>query len=411
MSDQITSESETAANAAAPSAGTTSPAPSTKPRETLDEAIKRITAQPMHYPPFKRHEAVFRGNVVVQILRAKLTKSENGKDMIIVEGVVKRTCKLQVPASQFPANNPEGWDAFAFGENEVENQPKAAVCSVPVLPGQSVASDGSSFWPATEGQKVVGVAGRLYQIGEHFAEVFTDPTLNVPLLDENGQPQIGRHFPPLGAIDVTGYRFTYGDELTMNPDGTFFWRTERLINNVTFLGWRPGRVVAPRTGGADESLTDFVPDEDSDWVPAELLGMTGEFGAYFEKEEVKEDSKFAPRIMLVNFKLLDTRVTKVEAQTLSQKFGGLLKATRDGTKYDGRKVEEAKQRAATKGGGRAAPVAGARGGAAGAADAQRVASAPAEFCGKPCGQDKDPCMERPGHDVGPNKTACKPAPF
>ena len=402
MSDQITT-----AEGAVDSAPTNvTSANSTKPRETLDEAIKRITAQPMHYPPFKRHEAVFRGNVVVQILRAKLTKSENGKDMIIVEGVVKRTCKLQVPASQFPANNPEGWDAFAFGENEVENQPKAAVCSVPVLPGQSVASDGSSFWPATEGQKVVGVAGRLYQIGEHFAEVFTDPALNVPLLDENGQPQIGRHFPPLGAIDVTGYRFTYGDELTMNPDGTFFWRTERLINNVTFLGWRPGRVVAPRTGGADESLTDFVPDEGSDWVPAELLGMTGEFGAYFEKEEVKEDSKFAPRIMLVSFKLLDTRVTKVEAQTLSQKFGGLLKATRDGTKYDGRKVEEAKQRAATKGGGRTVPVR-----AAGAADAQRVASAPAEFCGKPCGQDKDPCMERPGHDVGPNKTACKPAPF
>ena len=42
MSDQITSESETAANAAAPSAGATSTAPSTKPRETLDEAIKRI---------------------------------------------------------------------------------------------------------------------------------------------------------------------------------------------------------------------------------------------------------------------------------------------------------------------------------------------------------------------------------
>ena len=135
MSDQITSESETAANAAAPTSATSA----TKPRETLDEAIKRITAQPMHYPPFKRHEAVFRGNVVVQPLRAKLTKSENGKDMIIVEGVVKRTCKLEVPASQFPANNPEGWDAFAFGENEVENQPKAAVCSVPVLPGQPVA--------------------------------------------------------------------------------------------------------------------------------------------------------------------------------------------------------------------------------------------------------------------------------
>ena len=395
-------------------------APTNLARETLEQARTRILAAPMSYPPFKRHEAAFRGNVIVRILRCKFSKSESGKDQILVEGVVVRTKKIDLPPSQYPANNPEGWDAFGFTEQEVERRPKQAVCSAVVRPGQAVVSDGNEFRPAREGEKASGVAARYYDVGEHWAQDFDDAALNVPLLDGEGQPQIGRHFAPLGPMDVTGYRFTYGDELTANPDGSYFWRTERLVNNVTFLGWRPervnkakglnGGVVLDAKGNAvDFSFGDFVPEDGKDWVAAEDLGMTGEFGAYFEKEEVKEDSKFAPRLMLVSFKLLDTRVTKTEAVATGSKFAGLLKATRGGDKYDGRKVEAAKERAADRGAGQGARRADRT--AADRADAGRVAGAPAEFCGKPCGRDKDPCMEKPGHDVGMNKTPCKPAPF
>lgn len=374
MSDENTTpENPGATENAAPNAPvTTETAAPLVPPETLEQAKARILALPLTYPPFRRHEAAFRGSVVVEILRGKLSKSDTGADQILVEGVVKRTQKIPGPVAQYPASNPQGWDMFGFAETEVE---------APLVDEQG-----------------------------H------------PVLDEEGKPRFARKFPELGHVDVTGHRFVYADELIKNeegamgkdgkPLGPFFWRTERLINNLRFLGWRPGRCKAPRNG----SLTDFVPDEGKDWVPAADLGMSGDFGALFDFEQVQENSKFAPRIMLVGFRLLDTRVTRDEAQSLDSKFGALLAATQDGTKYDGRKVA---QRAATAvpQNAPAGPVKGGKGSqAAVSADAarvkeERVSGTPPEFCGKPCGRDHQPCKEKPGHDTGAKPTACVPIPF
>lgn len=365
MSDENTSNTE---NISAPAIDTNAEAaPSALPiPETLEQAKARILALPLVYPPFRRHEAAFRGSVVCEILRGKLGKTDTGKDQIMIEGVVKRTQKLPGPAAQYPANNPQGWDVFGFDENEVE---------APLVDEQG-----------------------------H------------PVLDEEGKPRFARKFPELGHVDVTGHRFVYADELTKNEDGSFFWRTERLINNLRFLGWRPGRCKDPRKG---ESLTDFIPDEGKDWVLAADLGMSGDFGALFDFEQVQENSKFAPRIMLVGFRLLDTRVTRDEAQSLDSKFGSLLSATRDGSKYDGRKVAAAaeKRAAATPVQASAGQGKGGKGSQAAVnADAarvkeERVSGTPPEFCGKPCGRDHQPCKEKPGHDTGAKPTPCIPIPF
>lgn len=363
MSDPNTETATEAATTEAatipPDGAAATPSPAKSAKETLDQAIERIMSAPLLWPAFDRHEAVFRGKAKVRMLRAKLSRSDAGKDMIWLEGVVTSTCKLPlVPGQSYPANNPNGWDITnAYDENDAH---KYAV-------------------PITD------------QDGQ-------------PVLDEKGQPRVFLRRPEFGPIDVTGFRFVYGGELTKNEDGTFFWKTEQLINNITFLGWRPGRVKVPLTG---KSLSDFAPAEGEDYVSAEALGMSGEFIAHFELEEVKEDSRFAPRIMLVNFKLIDVRVTKTEAVSLDDKFGALLSATRDGTRYDGRKVAERAEKLEKAGGKRSgAAVTGKGSATAVAADAARVVGTPPELCGKPCGPDQMACKEKPGH-----AGQCVPMPF
>lgn len=87
-------------------------------------------------------------------------------------------------------------------------------------------------------------------------------------------------------------------------------------------------------------------------------------------------------------------------------LGSLLAATRDGTRYDGRKIAEREAKKTTTGGKAGRAVTGKGSATAVAADAARVAGTPAELCGKPVGPDKMPCKEKPGH-----AGACIPMPF
>jgi hypothetical protein len=100
-------------------------------REALiNESIERILAQPLVHPPFDLSEACFHGQldangnkagrVKVRILRALRSKSGSGSDQILVEGVVTATYKLDCPPSQYPKDNPEGWDVIAYGETKTE---------------------------------------------------------------------------------------------------------------------------------------------------------------------------------------------------------------------------------------------------------------------------------------------------
>ncbi len=81
----------------------------------LSERIENILRQPLVHPAYDIHEALFHGNVRAKLLRAKLTKSGNGTDQIIIEGVV--TCTVVLPPTKRTDTNPEGWDAIAFGES------------------------------------------------------------------------------------------------------------------------------------------------------------------------------------------------------------------------------------------------------------------------------------------------------
>ena len=82
----------------------------------LSERIENILRQPLVHPAYDNiHEALFHGNVRAKLLRAKLTKSGNGTDQIIIEGVVTSTVVL--PPTKRTDTNPEGWDAIAFGES------------------------------------------------------------------------------------------------------------------------------------------------------------------------------------------------------------------------------------------------------------------------------------------------------
>ena len=80
----------------------------------LNERIENILRQPLAHPAYDIHEALFHGNVRAKLLRAKLTKSGNGTDQIVIEGVVTST--ITSPTKK-TAENPNGWDAIAFGES------------------------------------------------------------------------------------------------------------------------------------------------------------------------------------------------------------------------------------------------------------------------------------------------------
>jgi len=80
----------------------------------LSERIENILRQPLVHPAYDIHEALFHGNARAKLLRAKLTKSGNGTDQIIIEGVVTST--ITSPTKKTP-ENPSGWDAIAFGES------------------------------------------------------------------------------------------------------------------------------------------------------------------------------------------------------------------------------------------------------------------------------------------------------
>lgn len=80
----------------------------------LNERIEHILRQPLAHPAYDIHEALFHGNARAKLLRAKLTKSGNGTDQIIIEGVITST--LTSPAKK-TAENPNGWDTITFGEN------------------------------------------------------------------------------------------------------------------------------------------------------------------------------------------------------------------------------------------------------------------------------------------------------
>lgn len=80
----------------------------------LNERIENILRAPLVHPAYDNiHEALFHGNVRAKLLRAKLTKSGNGTDQIVIEGVVTST--ITSPTKK-TAENPNGWDAIAFGE-------------------------------------------------------------------------------------------------------------------------------------------------------------------------------------------------------------------------------------------------------------------------------------------------------
>ena len=201
---------------------TSAPSASTTERKPIDLAARKaaILASALSWPAYDgKHEALFDGNAEVEILRAKLGLSSGGSKMIWIEGVVVGTCKLDIPPSQYSAENPEGWDMILYSE---ENKP------------------------------------------------LLDET-GAPVLDDNGVPK--QYRPKLGHGDATGYRFVYGGTLS---DGM---AAEMCVNNATFLGWRPDRVKAPCTG---TSFADFVPPDGQDSVSAELLGMTGRFKAHFK---------------------------------------------------------------------------------------------------------------------------------
>lgn len=88
---------------------------------TIEQHIDRILSKPLVWPPFGAHEALFDGKVRVRILRAKLSKSASGSDMIWVEGVCIGTQKLNVPPSKYPEGNPEGWDCKGYNEEPDAN--------------------------------------------------------------------------------------------------------------------------------------------------------------------------------------------------------------------------------------------------------------------------------------------------
>lgn len=79
----------------------------------LSERIENILRQPLAHPAYDIHEALFHGNVRAKLLRAKLTKSGNGTDQIVIEGMVTST--ITSPTKK-TTENPSGWDAIAFGE-------------------------------------------------------------------------------------------------------------------------------------------------------------------------------------------------------------------------------------------------------------------------------------------------------
>ena len=54
----------------------------------------------------------------VRILRGLRAKSGSGSDQILIEGVVVATHKLDCPPSQYPRDNPEGWDVYATARQD-----------------------------------------------------------------------------------------------------------------------------------------------------------------------------------------------------------------------------------------------------------------------------------------------------
>lgn len=267
----------------------------------INSAIERILAQPLTYPPFDLNEACFHGardgagskagRVKVRILRGLRAKSGSGSDQILIEGVVIATHKLDCPPSQYPRDNPEGWDVYAYGETKTELALKDPETGEPV-----------------------------YKRDENSMEI----------VNEKGEkiPETMLCFAPLGYRDVTGYRFVYAGTLTQGV------AAEMCINNLRLLGWKPGRVKAPLTG---MSTADFVPVEGMEAVSAEDLGMTGEYTAAFALKP--QDGNFAPKVQLSYFKLSDVRVTRQEAAALDEQdwMKDLLTASATG-KVDSRKA-------------------------------------------------------------------------
>lgn len=80
----------------------------------LNERIANILRAPLTHPAYDVHESLFFGSGRAKLLRAKITKSGNGTEQIIIEGVITATI---VSAAKKTAENPNGWDAVAFGES------------------------------------------------------------------------------------------------------------------------------------------------------------------------------------------------------------------------------------------------------------------------------------------------------
>lgn len=316
-------------------------------REALiNESIERILAQPLVHPPFDLSEACFHGQldaangnkagrVKVRILRALRSKSGSGSDQILVEGVVTATYKLDCPPSQYPKDNPEGWDVIAYGETKTE---------VPVLDA---------------------TGEPMYETDANGIEIVNP--------DGSKNPKTVLRYPLLGYRDVTGYRFVYAGTLAPGVAG------EMCINNLRLLGWKPGRVKAPLTAMA---TSDFVPAEDAEWVSAEDLGMTGEFTAGFTLKPA--DGNFPAKVQLSFFKLSDVHVTRQEAAVLDAQdwMQSLLAASVHG-KVDSRKGTRA---GASRVAGQVAPAA-----------AATPAVSAQQLCGKPCGEHKEGCTAPVGH--------------
>lgn len=307
----------------------------------INSAIERILAQPLTYPPFDLNEACFHGvrdaegskaaRVKVRILRGLRAKSGSGSDQILIEGVVIATHQGEKTPS-----NPEGWDAYAYGETKTEVALQDPETGAP-----------------------------LYQRDANGMEIVNDKGEKIP--------KTLMCFAPLGYRDVTGYRFVYAGTLTQGV------AAEMCINNLRLLGWKPGRVKPPLTG---MSTADFVPADGMEAVSAEDLGMTGEYTAGFALS-VDKSGKFAPKVQLSYFKLSDVRVTRQEAAALDEQdwMKDLLSASATG-KVDSRRAPRA---------GVAAAPAGR------AAAAAPVAST---VCGKACGEHGDPCTLPQGHTGG-----------
>ena len=312
----------------------------------INSAIERILAQPLTYPPFDLNEACFHGardgagskagRVKVRILRGLRAKSGSGSDQILIEGVVVATHKLDCPPSQYPRDNPEGWDVYAYGETKTEMPLKDPETGMP-----------------------------LYKRDENGMEI----------VDETGNkiPETMLCFAPIGYRDVTGYRFVYAGTLTQGV------AAEMCIKNLRLLGWKPGRVKPPLTG---MSTTDFVPADGMEAVSAEDLGMTGEYTAGFALS-VDKSGKFAPKVQLSYFKLSDVRVTRQEAAALDEQdwMKDLLTQSATG-KVDSRRAPRAGVATAPTG------------------RALTAVSAAVKVCGKACGEHGDPCTLPQGHTEG-----------